>query len=233
MKRYILIIPIVVIFLLAGIAVVSNIAVKRFAKNEEEKYPNLVFVGIEKRKILLNWVKDYESEDGIEIDSYVFTPDDCLAIKEQYEDEFGVLLFLYSIELDTKMTIHDSENDYTGAYTISFEKWRPDGYKTVVFDCSRGYSLINSSYFSNCVGFDEYEIYGALLPGKRASDGVTDDALWKYACTEAKIITDESTYNEYLNVTMQFKDLLSKYGDNDIVVIEGSAREYDDRPTFH
>lgn len=63
----------------------QNYCNQAFAGSEARHYTNLEYAGISKGVIHFECTKDYESSDEKEIDQYVFTPYECLEIKNDFE----------------------------------------------------------------------------------------------------------------------------------------------------
>lgn len=232
MKRkiaFILLLAIGVALLLGFGLLICRYSIGRFAESMESRYASFYFFGIEKGTISFVCETDVNDKDA-------FFPDNCIDIKEAFENRYGILLFPYSLEIKIlQLNTSDNNSDIrtVGGSILTFKDYRVGGYSSVVIDNSQyGARVLDSiSYYSEYDCFSKYEIYGALFAYSRLGKKEVDDTLLSYACKNAKIITDDYTYNEYMDLGC-FKDVLSDYGANDVEVLEEEQRAYS-RPVIH
>lgn len=218
----------VVLLLVSGL-LIRRYSIGRFAESMESQYSSLSFKGIEKGTISFVCETDVNGKDA-------FFPGNCIDIKEGFEKRYGILLFPYRLEIQIlQLNTSDNNSDIRtiGGSIITFKDYRVGGYSSVVIDNSQYLaSVLDSiSYYSDYDCFSKYEIYGALFSYPRLGEKEVDDTLLSYACKNAKIITDDHTYNEYVDL-VYFKDVLSDYGANDVEVLEKEQRVYS-RPVIH
>ncbi len=232
MKKRIMIFLLLVIgvalLLISGL-LICRYSIGRFAESMESQYASLNFKGIEEGTISFVCETDVYDKDA-------FFPGNCIDIKEAFEKRYGILLFPYRLEINIlQLNTSDNNSDIRtiGGSILTFKDYKAGGYSSVVIDNSQyGARVLDSiSYYSEYDCFSKYEIYGALFTYPRLGEKEVDDTFLTYACKNAKIITDDHTYNEYIDLGC-FKDVLSDYDANDVEVLEKDQRIYS-RPAIH
>ena len=205
--------------------VVLRFSLGQLAKKQEKIYSGLSYNSSEILTISFECEMPLISKGDM-----IFDHNDCLEIKKQFEKKYGVLLFpfklKFSISQNSGSDEHSNSKDLGGTI-ITFKDWKRGGFDTVVIDNSQylGMELDHISFYSGYIGFSKYEIYGALLAYPGMGNDDEDRAFLEYICKDAKIITDEYTYNEYIG-SQYFKDLLEEFDVQNIDILDGEQREY-------
>ena len=214
MKKKALTVIIFTLCLLSLIVIVlfgDYYVVGHYAKEIESQYDGLIYKGITGGDLCFECSTSLDTNSG-------FSHDDCLNIMKSFEDKLGIMIFLYDIKIEMDIPMLDKGNNVysaPGTISISFNEWRPTGYKTVVIDTSQYASMDSITNYSRFQCFEKYEIYGALWPYTSG-----DTSFLEYICDNSEIITDEYTYNEYISGSLRFGDLLEQYGAEDIKIHE-------------